>query len=149
MSDDAKTRRVKLELEKDSRDIADLWKDAIRNYKGITGVALQPEFESVNDMLKFGTDQMNAFHKYRHDQKKVDKLRTLFTDSMGYIELGGSQLISAASAAFPPAAAIGTALTILLKACKQVSADYDVVTAFVRLRTCCLSLRLIIDSSKI
>lgn len=132
MSDDTKTQQIKLELERDKRDIADLWRDAIRSYKGITGVALQPEFNSSNDMLNFGVDQMNAFHKFRHDQKKVDKLRTLFTKSMGYIELGSSQLISAVSGAFPPAAAVGTALTILLKACKQVSADYDVVTAFVR-----------------
>lgn len=133
MGNDTNARQIKLELERDTRDVADLWKDAIRNYRGITGVALQPEFNSLKDMLKFGTEQMNAFHKYRHDQKKVDKLRTLFTESLGYIEMGGEQLIAAASAAFPPAAAIGTALTILLKACKQVSADYDVVTAFVSL----------------
>ena len=50
--------------------------------------------------------------------------------NIGYIEKGAQQLVAAATPAFPPAAAIGTALTYMLSACKQVSADYDVVNAF-------------------
>jgi flagellar motility protein MotE (MotC chaperone) len=38
--------------------------------------------------------------------------------------------VAAATPAFPPAAAIGTAVTYMLKACRSVSADYDVVMVF-------------------
>ncbi|EKG11466.1 hypothetical protein MPH_11481 [Macrophomina phaseolina MS6] len=121
---------MKEELDKDKRDVSDLWNDALKNYKGIVGVSLQPKFAGVDEMIKFGTEQMNAFHRFRHNEKKVDKLRSLFISNMDYIQKGAQQLIAAATPAFPPAAAIGTALTYMLSACKQVSADYDVVTAF-------------------
>ncbi|KAK1766356.1 hypothetical protein QBC33DRAFT_612002 [Phialemonium atrogriseum] len=81
-------------------------------------------------MVKYGTEQMNNFHKFRHDQKKVDKLRGLLRDNLDYIEKGSQQLVSAAAPVFPPAAAIGMAFTYMLSACRHVSADYDVVTAF-------------------
>lgn len=108
------------------RDVADLWSDALRAYKGIVGTDLQPKFANVNEIIAFGTKEMNSFHKFRHNQKKVDKLRSLFMANIGYIETGAQQLVAAATPAFPPAAAIGTALTYMLSACKQVSADYDV-----------------------
>ncbi|GIZ42161.1 hypothetical protein CKM354_000543900 [Cercospora kikuchii] len=123
-------KKIKAELEKDNRDVADLWSDALRAYKGIVGTDLQPKFANVNEIIAFGTKEMNSFHKFRHNQKKVDKLRSLFMANIGYIETGAQQLVAAATPAFPPAAAIGTALTYMLSACKQVSADYDVVNAF-------------------
>lgn len=131
MGDSSDPKQIKAELEKDTRDIAALWSDALRNYKGIAGVSLQPEFKSVDDMIKFGTEQMNGFHKFRHDQKKVDKLRGLFMANLDYIETGAQQLIAAATPAFPPAAAIGTALTYLLK---------------VRVKACLCSTVLIIET---
>ncbi|GFP58593.1 hypothetical protein TASIC1_0010040400 [Trichoderma asperellum] len=118
------------DIEKDNRDVADLWKEALKQYKGIVGFDLQPKFNNVQAMIDFGTGEMNAFHKFRHNSKKVDKLRSLFAANIDYIEKGAQQLISAATPAFPPAAAIGTAITYLLSACKQVSADYDVVVVF-------------------
>ncbi|KAL6901086.1 hypothetical protein GGI43DRAFT_367968 [Trichoderma evansii] len=118
------------DIEKDNRDVADLWKDALKQYKGIVGFDLQPKFNNVQAMIDFGTGEMNAFHKFRHNSKKVDKLRSLFATNIDFIEKGAQQLISAATPAFPPAAAIGTAITYLLSACKQVSADYDVVVVF-------------------
>ncbi|PNP46550.1 hypothetical protein TGAMA5MH_02008 [Trichoderma gamsii] len=118
------------DIEKDNRDVADLWKDALKQYKGIVGFDLQPKFNNVQAMIDFGTGEMNSFHKFRHNSKKVDKLRSLFAANIDYIEKGAQQLISAATPAFPPAAAIGTAITYLLSACKQVSADYDVVVVF-------------------
>ncbi|KIX01404.1 uncharacterized protein Z518_09130 [Rhinocladiella mackenziei CBS 650.93] len=130
MRDEVIITQIKESLAKDSRDVADLWNDALRKYKGITGVDLSPNFTSVDAMIAFGTNQMNNFHQFRHNQKKVDKLRGLFIANLGYIQQGAQQLIAAATPAFPPAAAIGTALTYMLSACKQVSADYDVITAF-------------------
>jgi hypothetical protein len=102
------------DIEKDNRDVTDLWKDALKQYKGIVGFDLQPKFNNVQAMIDFGTGEMNAFHKFRHNSKKVDKLRSLFSANIDYIEKGAQQLISAATPAFPPAAAIGTAITYLL-----------------------------------
>ena len=121
---------VKQRLDGDKRDIAEMWSDALKAYRGIMGVHLQPEFANTRQMIDFGTEQMNNFHRFRHNEKKVDKLRSLFAANLDYIQAGANQLVAAATPAFPPAAAIATALTYMLKACKQVSADYDVVTAF-------------------
>ncbi|KAL7943602.1 hypothetical protein V8C42DRAFT_327965 [Trichoderma barbatum] len=129
-SNGGENKIVPEDLESDNRDVADLWKQALKQYKGIVGFDLQPKFNNVQAMIDYGTDEMNSFHKFRHNSKKVDKLRSLFAANIDYIEKGAQQLISAAVPAFPPAAAIGTAITYLLSACKQVSADYDVVVVF-------------------
>ena len=124
------TNAVKQRLDGDKRDISEMWNDALKTYRGILGVQLEQQFTDTQQMIDFGTEQMNNFHKFRHNEKKVDKLRSLFATNLGYIQAGANQLVAAATPAFPPAAAIGTALTYMLKACKQVSADYDVVTSF-------------------
>jgi hypothetical protein len=113
--DDVQT--IKKELADDNRDVADLWNDALRKYKGIVGEDLQPKFTSVDAMVQFGTHEMENFHQFRHNQKKVDKLRSLFMANLDYIQKGAQQLIAAATPAFPPAAAIGTALTYMLSVC--------------------------------
>ncbi|KAH7136344.1 hypothetical protein EDB81DRAFT_693393 [Dactylonectria macrodidyma] len=118
------------DLKSDKRDVADLWKEALKSYKGIVGFDLEQKFENVDAMIAKGTQEMNNFHKFRHNDKKVDKLRTLFATNLDYLEKGAQQLISAATPAFPPAAAIGTAVTYMLTACRQVSADYDIVVVF-------------------
>jgi hypothetical protein len=107
-------QRLPETLKDDRRDVSDLWKDALRSYKGIVGFDLERRFDSVDAMMQFGTNEMNNFHKFRHNDKKVDKLRSLFAQNLDYIEKGAQQLISAAAPAFPPAAAIGTALTYML-----------------------------------
>ncbi|KAL2847867.1 hypothetical protein BJY01DRAFT_163919 [Aspergillus pseudoustus] len=132
--DDDDPQRIKEQLARDNRDITDLWNESLRKYKLIVGVELtginDERVLSIGEMVNFGTEQMNKFHKFRHDAKKVDRLRSLLKDNLDYIDEGTKQLVSAATPAFPPAAAIGTAFTLLLTACRQVSADYDVVTAF-------------------
>ncbi|KAH6991857.1 hypothetical protein EDB82DRAFT_459229 [Fusarium venenatum] len=124
------TEELGEQLNNDDRDVADLWKDAIKSYQSIVGFDLQRKFDNVQSMLDFGTDQMNNFHKFRHDKSKVDRLRTLFSANLDLVEKGANQIIAAASPAFPPAAAIGTALTYMLQACRSVSADYDIVIVF-------------------
>ncbi|EEU37966.1 uncharacterized protein NECHADRAFT_84310 [Fusarium vanettenii 77-13-4] len=127
---DLRKKELEEQLKNDNRDVADLWKEALKSYKGVVGFDLQRKFDNVQGMLDFGTDQMNNFHKFRHDKGKVDRLRTLFASNLDLVEQGANQIISAASPAFPPAAAIGTALTYLLQACRSVSADYDIVIVF-------------------
>ncbi|QGI94934.1 hypothetical protein CEK26_008003 [Fusarium fujikuroi] len=128
----AKKARTELEkqLKNDDRDVADLWKEALKSYESIVGFGLQRKFDNVQSMLDYGTDQMNNFHKFRHDKGKVDRLRTLFSSNLDLVEQGANQIIAAAAPAFPPAAAIGTALTYMLQACRSVSADYDIVIVF-------------------
>lgn len=91
-----------------------MWAEALRAYKGVLGRDLRKSFRSVDDMVANGVEQMNAFHKWRHNEKKVDKLRSLFMQNVDFIEKGAQHLVDAASPTFPPAAAIGTAMTFIL-----------------------------------
>ncbi|KAL1856835.1 hypothetical protein Daus18300_010598 [Diaporthe australafricana] len=116
-----------------ARDVVDIWSDAIRQYQGIGGKDLKAgfdQFKSVDALVDFGCKEMESFHAFRYDGAKVSKLRGLFKDSMWLVEGGMQQVVAAATPAFPPAAAVGTALTYMLSACKEVSADYDIVTTF-------------------
>lgn len=130
MAVDSTQPKVHESIKDDDRDVADLWQDALKQYKGIVGFPLERKFDKVDDMVAFGVKEMNSFHKFRHNDKKVDKLRTLFASNIDFIEKGTQQLLAAATPAFPPAAAIGTAVTFMLSACKQVSADYDIIIVF-------------------
>ncbi|KAI3400781.1 hypothetical protein diail_1990 [Diaporthe ilicicola] len=126
--------KEKLRYQNDgARDVVDIWSDAIRQYQGIGGKDLKgrfDQFKSVDSLVDFGCKEMEGFHAFRYDGTKVSKLRGLFKDSMWLIEGGMQQVVAAATPAFPPAAAVGTALTYMLSACKEVSADYDIVTTF-------------------
>lgn len=100
-----------------ARDVADIWNDAIRQYHGIGGKDLKAgydRFKSVDAMVDFGCKEMESFHAFRYDGTKVSKLRSLFKDGMWLIEGGMQQVVAAATPAFPPAAAVGTALTYML-----------------------------------
>ena len=108
------------DLKNDDRDVADLWKEALKSYKGIVGFDLERKFDNVEAMLAQGTKEMSNFHKFRHNDKKVDKLRSLFAANLDYLEKGAQQLIAAAVPAFPPAAAIGTAITYMLSVRKYL-----------------------------
>ncbi|GKT41473.1 uncharacterized protein ColSpa_01654 [Colletotrichum spaethianum] len=101
--------------ENDGRDVADLWKEALKAYKGIVGFDLERKFENVEVMIAQGTKDMENFHKFRHNDKKVDKLRSLFAANLDLIEQGAQQLFSAAAPAFPPAAAIEKWITNFLQ----------------------------------
>ncbi|KAF4826841.1 hypothetical protein CGCTS75_v008733 [Colletotrichum tropicale] len=79
-----------------NRDVADLWKDALKAYKGIVGFDLERKFENLEVMITRGIKEMQNFHNFRHDDKKVDRLRGLFSANLDYIEkdtqqLGGAQ----------------------------------------------------------
>lgn len=121
---------TKFALQTDKRDIKDLWKDALKDYQDVAGMSLQVKFRNVDDMLQYGLGQKDSFSTWRHDGKKLDKIRSLFMQNIDYVGTGTQKLLAAATPAFPPAAAISTALTFVLNACKGQSADYDVVACF-------------------
>ncbi|KAF4995949.1 hypothetical protein FGRMN_4804 [Fusarium graminum] len=118
------------EEEGDCQAISRLWSEALKDYKGVVGHDLTHGFTCTKDMIDQATNDMENFHKFRHNEKKVDRLRTILAENFGYIEAGTKQLANAASSAFPPAAAIGAALTYFMGACRLVSADYDTITVF-------------------
>ena len=68
-------QKLKQELDNDTRDVADLWNDALKSYKGIVGFDLQPRFNNVQSMIDFGGNEMANFHKFRHNEKKVCNLQ--------------------------------------------------------------------------
>ncbi|EXF77365.1 hypothetical protein CFIO01_10138 [Colletotrichum fioriniae PJ7] len=117
-------------MKNDNRDISDLWQEALKNYKGIVGFDLQRSFRNVEDMIKSATQEMERFQDYRHNEGKVDRLRRAFASSLGYVETAAQILVPAAEGAFPPAAAIGTALTLIIKGCRSVTVDYDILIVF-------------------
>lgn len=122
---------VKAELDADTRDVSALWNRAVQDYNATTGIPLaQPHFKDAQEMMKFGNEGAEQFQSWRHGDKRVDKLRSLFMQNIDFIETGAKQLIAAATPAFPPAAAIGTALTFVLTGCKGQSADYDAIVNF-------------------
>jgi hypothetical protein len=85
---------VKTALASDKRDVADLWSDALKKYKGIVGEDLVQRYSSVQEMIDFGTSEMNSFHRFRHNEKKVDKLRSLFAGNLDYIVRTSSSCFS-------------------------------------------------------
>lgn len=109
-----------------SRDVVDIWNDAIRQYQGIGGKDLKAgyaQFKSLDAMIDFGCKEMESFHAFRYDGTKVAKLRSLFKDGMWLIEGRMQQVVAAATPAFPPAAAVGTALTYMLTVSNSQSLD--------------------------
>ncbi|KAF4624328.1 hypothetical protein G7Y89_g13844 [Cudoniella acicularis] len=62
--------------------------------------------------------------------EKVAKLRHLIASNSEFILKGADFIKDAASAAFPPSAAILTGLTYVLKASKNISQDYDNIQTF-------------------
>lgn len=110
-------RAIKDILENDRRDVKDLWIDATREYKSILGPEAQDlnkRFRDVDDMINFGNDQTNVFSKWRHNDSKLDKIRSLFRSNINLIGVGTQKIMAAATPAFPPASIISTALTFVL-----------------------------------
>nr|CEG05133.1 unnamed protein product [Fusarium clavum] len=124
------TMKADLAEQDDGQAIAKLWQEALLGYKGVGGKDLTKGFTNTKAMIDQATKDMEKFHKFRHNEKKVDRLRSILIENFGYIEAGTQQLANAASAAFPLAASIGAALTYFMGACRLVSADYDTVTVF-------------------
>lgn len=102
------------ELKGDRRELVDLWNEALLDYHRSVGINLQAKYGIVKEIADFASKEMEKFRKFRHSKNKVDKLRSLLRDNLECIKRGTQQLATAASTAFPPAAAIGAALTCMI-----------------------------------
>ena len=116
----------------EATDIAILWRETLQQYYINTkqDLATLPRFTSVSAVMKDGQLQNDAFNEYRHPKTKVNQLRSVLSRNIDLIQVGAQHLAQAATPAFPPAAAILTAFTYMLKGAKSVSEDYDRIISF-------------------
>src|ERR1700753_1579900 len=113
-------------------DIARLWITAVNAYndkvgkKGqklnVNGIGLVKNLDEVYATVKSSSD---SFEKWRHPGNKLAKVRTIIGENLEKVQWVGDQVISSASAAFPPAGAIWTVATFAIKACQEMSRDFD------------------------
>lgn len=117
----------------DRTDIARIWEEALDNYNGVAKVdmrALLSNTKSVSSIVMEQQRQLDSFRAYRHDDGKLDKLRSFISSNADIIQDAASMVASAASAAFPPSLAILTAFTGVITASKKVTEDYDMIESF-------------------
>ena len=119
-------------VDEEATDIAQLWQEALKQYYINTKQDLTtlPRFTSVKAVMDDGQLKNDAFNEYRHPKTQVNKLRSAVSRNIDLIQTGAQYLAQAATPAFPPSAAILTAFTYMLKAAKDVSADYDRIIGF-------------------
>ena len=80
-------------------DIALIWQEAIRRYEQITDqkISTLDPVTSVDGLLRQTRKTASRFRLHRHDNSKLDKLRTLIGKSLGTVEAVGNIVGSAAS----------------------------------------------------
>ena len=116
----------------EATDLAQLWREALTQYYINTEQDLTtlPRFTSMQAVMNDEKLQKDAFNKYRHPETQVNKLRTVLGRNVDLIQKGAQYLAQAATPAFPPAAAILTAFTFMLRAAKDVTSDYERIISF-------------------
>ncbi|PYH91402.1 hypothetical protein BO71DRAFT_51044 [Aspergillus ellipticus CBS 707.79] len=80
-------------------DIGLLWQEAIHQYEQTTNVkitSLEPA-NNVDEVLRQTQKTASRFRIHRHDNSKLDKLRTLIGKSLDTVEAIGNLVSSAAS----------------------------------------------------
>lgn len=114
-------------------DIARIWEEALVNYNGVAKVdirALLSNKKSVSSIVMEQQRHPDSFRAYRHDEGKLDKLRSFISSNADIVQDAASMVASAASTAFPPSLAILTAFTGVITTSKLVSEDYDMIESF-------------------
>ncbi|PKS12614.1 hypothetical protein jhhlp_000822 [Lomentospora prolificans] len=114
-------------------DLGTMWQEALIKYYEECGTDLRtihPSRFTINHILAEQDHQLLLFNQFRHDKGKLDKLRSLISSNSQIIQGVATHIAEAASAAFPPSAAILTAFNYVLNASKVVSEDYDLIVSF-------------------
>ncbi len=112
-------------------DLATLWQDALRDYCVTAGLEFREMkiYNSLKDILGDRDVEQN-FLAFRHNNGKIDKMRSCISKSTDLILTTAEHIAGAASGAFPPSAAILTAFTYVMKASQNVTKDYDKISSF-------------------
>ncbi|CZR57803.1 uncharacterized protein PAC_07692 [Phialocephala subalpina] len=119
--------------DQDTTDIGRAWEDALDKYCKDTGTNIKylPQMKwSVTAIINEQQRQVETFNSYRHNKGLTDRLRSMISKNSDVIQSVANNIANSASSAFPPSAAILTAFTYVMKASKNVSTDYDQVSAF-------------------
>jgi hypothetical protein len=114
-------------------DIGSLWDQALKSYTTETGIKLGDYQQKTWNVFQIAMDQENqlqTFKNLRHDESRLDKARSMIAKNSEYIQKAAEMIADAASTAFPPSSGILTAITYVISTAKNVSADYDVIEAF-------------------
>ncbi|KAF8860934.1 hypothetical protein BDZ45DRAFT_293513 [Acephala macrosclerotiorum] len=120
-------------MDQDATDIGRAWEDALDKYCKDTGTNIKylPQMKwSVSAIVNEQQRQVETFNSYRHNKGLTDRLRSMISKNSDVIQSVANNIANSASSAFPPSAAILTAFTYVMKASKNVSTDYDQVSAF-------------------
>ncbi|KAI8725461.1 hypothetical protein NCS52_00117200 [Fusarium sp. LHS14.1] len=109
-----------------------MWKSAVARYEAISGVQVQQlaKAENVAMILKDIDDKEAKFTTHHHDGSKLDKFRTLVSQSLAPIQSIADIVAQATKTAYPPSEAIFAVVRYLISVSKSVSADYDKVAGF-------------------
>ncbi len=74
--------------------------------------------------------QVQLFDQFRHNKGKFDSLRSVMSRNTEVVQNMTSNVMTVASAGFPPSSIILTAFNLVLNASKAVSDDYDTIVTF-------------------
>ncbi|RSL87145.1 hypothetical protein CDV31_016307 [Fusarium ambrosium] len=113
-------------------DVGLIWESAVDRYQAITGEQIQQlaRAKSVAQILEDINDNEARFKIHRHDGTKLDRFRTLVSQSLSPIQFVGDIVAQATKTMYPPSEAIFAAVRYLISVSKSVSADYDKVAGF-------------------
>ena len=117
-------------------DIAQEWQQALAEFEAKTGKNLSiGQIHSMKEAMDTADAQKKFFKGFRHDDSKIDKVRSAFSNNIGLIQkiVDGAQQAANAAGAFPPAMPIAplmTAFTYVFQTFKDISADFDRVMGF-------------------
>jgi len=76
------------QIKDDVRDVAEIWSEALKAYEGVVEFSLTSRAADAQGFVDLGTDEMKKFHRFRHDEKRVDALRSLFVRNIELIGKG-------------------------------------------------------------
>lgn len=97
-------------LRSDATDLGALWTNAVDDYMKKTGKQMDHlRARSIDDVMKVTEKSMKVFGGFRHDDSKVDKVRSAFSRHLGDMQkaISGIEMVGAAAGAFPPAMPVG------------------------------------------
>ncbi|KAF2397384.1 hypothetical protein EJ06DRAFT_550928 [Trichodelitschia bisporula] len=107
----------------DRDGIAGPW-DAVKNFRDATGVGLFDEslrrFSTADDVLKETVENESKFKKWRHDGERITKFRSVLKNFLDPLEDSSKDCVGCFEIS-----AVFTAITLLVDAANNVSADYD------------------------
>ena len=134
--------KSRMSVTDDVTDLGALWNQGLDEYTVKTGVNLKlPHYNNMSDAMTVATKQMDEFSRFRHNEGKVDKVRSAFGRHLSDIQKATVVVQTVASAASVrqqetlPSVCTGLKLTMPIPDCPSCNAS------------CCTGLGLYISST--